>query len=162
MNKDSYHSMKRGLVLSLVVHVIFLGWGAVHLINPISLPQQLEAVPVTLAPLSQEFSSQQGALNVPVREIPAVKPTTKPQEKEDAHHFGEGKIDSLAPFKPDEKPQIVETTSPPSGEESALEKPSPELIQQEISEVKTEVASKVVPEVPMESLQEDVSKVVPE
>ncbi|WP_208433803.1 cell envelope biogenesis protein TolA [Bartonella taylorii] len=162
MNKDSYHSMKRGLVLSLAAHVIFLGLGVVHLINPISLPQKLEAVPVTLAPVSQELFSQQGALNAPVHEIPAVKPTTKPQEKEDAHHFGEGQIDNLAPFKRDEKPRPIETTPPPSGEESALEKPSSELTQQELTEAKTEVTSKVMPEAPLESPQEVAPKVVPE
>ncbi|WP_208432989.1 cell envelope biogenesis protein TolA [Bartonella taylorii] len=162
MNKDSYHSMKRGLVLSLAAHVIFLGLGAVHLINPVSLPQKLEAVPVTLAPVSQELFSQQGALNAPVHEIPAVKPTTKPQEKEDAHHFGEGQMDSPAPFKRDEKLRPVETTPPPSGEESALEKPSPELTQQELTEAKTEVTPKVVSEMPLESPQEVAPKVVSE
>ncbi|USP02299.1 cell envelope biogenesis protein TolA [Bartonella taylorii] len=161
MNKDSYHSMKRGLVLSLAAHVIFLGLGVVHLINPISLPQKLEAVPVTLAPVSQELFSQQGALNAPVHEIPAVKPTTKPQEKEDAHHFGEGQIDSPAPFKRDEKPRPIETTPPPSGEESALEKPSPELTQQELTEAKTEVTPKVVPEVPLE-LQKNEEIILPQ
>ncbi|MDD9334319.1 MAG: hypothetical protein PV354_11955, partial [Bartonella sp.] len=77
-------SMKRGLALSLAAHVIFLSWGAVQLINPASLPQQLEAIPITLAPLSQEFFSKQGALNAPMAAISAVKPTTKPQEKEEA------------------------------------------------------------------------------
>ncbi|WP_208437005.1 cell envelope biogenesis protein TolA [Bartonella taylorii] len=165
MNKDSYHSMKRGLALSLVAHVIFLSWGAVYFINPVSLPQQLEAIPITLAPLTQELSSQQGAVNAPLREIPAVKPTVKPQEKEDAHHVGEGQIDSSAPFKPKEKPRPIETTPSPSEEEK-----TPELTEQELTAAKIEIplekapeaVSEVVPEIPLEKAPEAASEVVPE
>ncbi|MCZ2157997.1 cell envelope biogenesis protein TolA, partial [Bartonella sp. 220] len=172
MNKDSYHSMKRGLALSLVIHGILLSWASVHFISVVSLPQQLEAIPITLAPLTQELSSQQGAAEAPVGEIPAIKPTTKPQEKEDARHFGEGKIDSLAPFKPNEKPRIIEATPPSSGEKNPLEKPLPELTEQEFSQAKTEMppkieppqedASKLMPDAPLEPPQEDTPGLKPE
>ncbi|WP_409361147.1 hypothetical protein ACRPOS_007650 [Bartonella heixiaziensis] len=175
MNKDSYHSMKRGLTLSLAAHVLFLSWGAVHLINPVSLPQQLEAIPITLAPLTQELSSKQGALNAPVGEIPAVKPTTKPQEKEEAHHFGEGQVDNLAPFKRDEKPRPVETTSSPSGPSPSGEENAPEkLVSQpkgqefletkaeQIPENPQEVTEKVMPEEIPEVPQQSDQKVMPE
>ncbi|WP_273759258.1 cell envelope biogenesis protein TolA [Bartonella sp. ML70XJBT.G] len=166
MNKGSYHSMKRGLALSLALHVVFVSWGAITFIHPVSLPQQLEAIPITLAPLTQELSSQQGSVNAPLRAIPAVKPTTKPQEKEDARHVGEGQIDSSAPFKPKEKPRTVETTPSPSGEEKAPEKTLPELTKPELSETETplersEDTPKVMPEVPLER-QEDTPKVMPE
>ncbi|WP_375671772.1 MULTISPECIES: cell envelope integrity protein TolA [unclassified Bartonella] len=160
MNKDSYHSMKRGLALSLVVHVIFLSWGAVQFTNSVSLPQPLEAIPITLAPLVDEFSSQQGAVKAPIRAIPAVKPTMQPQEKEDARHIGEGQIDSLAPFQPKEKPRPVETASPPSSENTS-ETSAPELTKPELLEAKTEDAPKVAPEMPLEAL-EDAPKVAPE
>ncbi|OLL43655.1 hypothetical protein [Bartonella henselae] len=169
MNRDSYHSMKRGLALSLVVHVIFLSWGSIYFTNPVSLPQQLEAVPIILAPVTEEFASQQGALNAPVRAIPAVKPTTKPQEKEDARHFGEGQIDSLAPFKPKEKPRSVETTPSSSGEEKASEKSLPVIREQELRETKAEkvsekpleVAEKIAPASPEEVHPEVAEKVTP-
>ncbi|UJM43871.1 cell envelope biogenesis protein TolA [Bartonella henselae] len=169
MNRDSYHSMKRGLALSLVVHVIFLSWGSIYFTNPVSLPQQLEAVPIILAPVTEEFASQQGALNAPVRAIPAVKPTTKPQEKEDARHFGEGQIDSLAPFKPKEKPRSVETTPSSSGEEKASEKSLPVIREQELRETKAEkvsekpleVAEKVTPASPEGVYPEVSEKVTP-
>ncbi|WP_375678949.1 MULTISPECIES: cell envelope biogenesis protein TolA [unclassified Bartonella] len=160
MNKDSYHSMKRGLALSLVVHVIFLSWGAVQFTNSVSLPQPLEAIPITLAPLVDEFSSQQGAVKAPIRAIPAVKPTMQPQEKEDARHIGEGQIDSLAPFQPKEKLRPVETASPPSSENTS-ETFAPELTKPELLEAKTEDAPKVAPEMPLEAL-EDAPKVAPE
>ncbi|MBX4335830.1 cell envelope biogenesis protein TolA [Bartonella raoultii] len=151
MNKDSYHSMKRGLALSLAVHVIFLSWGAVHFTTPVSLPKPLEAISITLAPLDEKLSYQQGALDAPVRAIPAVKPTTKPQEQEEAHYVGEGKIDNLAPFKPKEKPRDVKATPPPPSEaEMVAEKPVPRLKTQELLEEKTE-------EMPEISLQETLA-----
>ncbi|WP_375660653.1 cell envelope biogenesis protein TolA [Bartonella sp. CL71SXKL] len=160
MNKDSYHSMKRGLALSLVVHVIFLSWGAIQFTSSVSLPQPLEAIPITLAPLVDEFSSQQGAVKAPIRAVPAVKPTMQPQEKEDARHIGEGQIDSLAPFQPKEKPRPVETASPPSSENTS-ETFAPELTKPELLEAKTEDAPKVAPEMPLEA-PEDAPKVAPE
>ncbi|WP_375674842.1 cell envelope biogenesis protein TolA [Bartonella sp. AP9QHHD] len=161
MNKDSYHSMKRGLALSLVVHVIFLSWGAVQFTNSVSLPQPLEAIPITLAPLVDEFSSQQGAVKAPIRAIPAVKPTMQPQEKEDARHIGEGQIDSLAPFQPEEKLRPVETASPPSSENTS-ETFAPELTKPELLEAKTEDAPKAAPEMPLEAPPEDAPKAAPE
>ncbi|WP_375634427.1 MULTISPECIES: cell envelope biogenesis protein TolA [unclassified Bartonella] len=160
MNKDSYHSMKRGLALSLVVHVIFLSWGAIQFTSSVSLPQPLEAIPITLAPLVDEFSSQQGAVKAPIRAIPAIKPTMQPQEKEDARHIGEGQIDSLAPFQPKEKLRPVETASPPSSENTS-ETFAPELTKPELLEAKTEDAPKVAPEMPLEA-PEDAPKVAPE
>ncbi|WP_375654368.1 MULTISPECIES: cell envelope biogenesis protein TolA [unclassified Bartonella] len=161
MNKDSYHSMKRGLALSLVVHVIFLSWGAIQFTSSVSLPQPLEAIPITLAPLVDEFSSQQGAVKAPIRAVPAVKPTMQPQEKEDARHIGEGQIDSLAPFQPKEKPRPVETASPPSSENTS-ETFAPELTKPELLEAKTEDAPKVAPEMPLEAPPEDAPKAAPE
>ncbi|WP_375645663.1 cell envelope biogenesis protein TolA [Bartonella sp. AA56HLJMS] len=161
MNKDSYHSMKRGLALSLVVHVIFLSWGAIQFTSSVSLPQPLEAIPITLAPLVDEFSSQQGAVKAPIRAIPAVKPTMQPQEKEDARHIGEGQIDSLAPFQPEEKLRPVETASPPSSENTS-ETFAPELTKPELLEAKTEDAPKVAPEMPLEAPPEDAPKAAPE
>ncbi|WP_375670674.1 cell envelope biogenesis protein TolA [Bartonella sp. SD1336NMGDW] len=160
MNKDSYHSMKRGLALSLVVHVIFLSWGAVQFTSSVSLPQPLEAIPITLAPLVDELSSQQGSVKAPIRAIPAVKPTMQPPEKEDARHIGEGQIDSLAPFQPKEKLRSVETASlPPS--KNTSETFAPELTKPELLEAKTEDTPKVAPEMPL-STPEDTPKVAPE
>ncbi|QEE08123.1 cell envelope biogenesis protein TolA [Bartonella kosoyi] len=155
MNKDSYHSMKRGLVLSLVVHVILISWGAVQFTNSVSLPQPLEAIPITLAPVSEEFSSQQGAVEAPLHAIPAVKPTTAPQEIEDARHIGEGQRDSLAPFQPKEKPRPVETIPPLPSDPSETSKLT------ESVEAKTEGVPKVAPEMPLQAL-EDAPKVAPE
>ncbi|EJF76326.1 hypothetical protein ME7_00870, partial [Bartonella birtlesii LL-WM9] len=157
MNKDSYHSMKRGLALSLGIHVIFIIWGAISFINPVSLPQQLEVIPITLAPLSQELSSQQGAVDAPLRAIPAVKPTIQPQEKEDARHVGEGEMDSLMPFKEKEKPRFIETASSLLGQEKTPEKPLEELTKAEREETKIEA----LPE-RLEQKVETVAEALPE
>ncbi|WP_273723812.1 cell envelope integrity protein TolA [Bartonella sp. AU18XJBT] len=160
MNKDSYHSMKRGLALSLVVHVIFLSWGAIQFTSSVSLPQSLEAIPITLSPLVDELSSQRGAVKAPIRAIPAVKPTMQPQEKEDARHIGEGQIDSLAPFQPKEKLRPVETASlPPS--KNTSETLTPELTKPELLEAKTEDAPKIAPETPLKA-SEEVPKPAPD
>ncbi|WP_026501010.1 cell envelope integrity/translocation protein TolA [Bartonella elizabethae] len=162
MNKDSYHSMKRGLVLSLVVHVILISWGAVQFTNSVSLPQPLEAIPITLAPISEEFSSQQGAVEASLHAIPAVKPTTAPQEIEDARHIGEGQRDSLAPFQPKEKPRPVETTPPPPSnpsEPSKLAEPV-EAKTEEISKA-AEETPKLASEMPVEAVEE-APKLAPE
>ncbi|WP_175869253.1 cell envelope integrity protein TolA [Bartonella gabonensis] len=162
MNKDSYHSMKRGLVLSLVVHVILISWGVVQFTNFVSLPQPLEAIPITLAPVSEEFSSQQGAVEAPLRAIPAVKPTTAPQEIEDARHIGEGQRDSLVPFQPKEKPRPVETTPPPPSNPSKPSKltESVEAKIEEISKTPKE-ALKIAQEVPLKA-PEDAPKIASE
>ncbi|WP_254474968.1 cell envelope biogenesis protein TolA [Bartonella sp. B1098] len=162
MNKDSYHSMKRGLALSLVVHVIFLGWGVVQFTNSVSLPQPLEAIPITLAPVSEEFSSQQGDVKAPLHAIPAVKPTTAPQEIEDARHIGEGQRDSLAPFQPKEKPRPVETTLPPPSNPSEPSKltESVEAKTEDISKA-AEETPKLAPEMPVEAVEE-APKLAPE
>ncbi|EJF87651.1 hypothetical protein MCY_00105, partial [Bartonella rattimassiliensis 15908] len=170
MNKDSYHSMKRGLALSLIVHVIFLSWGAVQFTSSVSLPQQLETIPITLAPLVEVFSSQQGAVKAPIHAVPAVKSAAQPQEKEDAQHVGEGQIDSLMPFRPKEKPRFVETTSSPAVEDKKLEKSLPELTEQELSKAKIETpleptpetSSEVMPQMPLEPTPETSSEVMPQ
>ncbi|WP_074381567.1 cell envelope biogenesis protein TolA [Bartonella doshiae] len=173
MNKNASHSMKRSLALSFIAHLILLSFGIIHFTNPVSLPQQqLEALSITLAPLSQELSSQKGALNAPVREVSAVKPTTKPQKKEEAQHFGEGQVDVLAPLKPKEKPRDIDTTPIPSGKESASEKPS-SVKEQELPETKAEeapkepvsepqeVAPEVMPKEPVSEPQEVAPEVMP-
>ncbi|WP_455476279.1 hypothetical protein [Bartonella sp. B17] len=154
MNNYSHYGMKQSLALSLAVHAILLGLGAVHLTNPISLQQQqLEAISVTLAPLEQEISFQQGVFNAPVHAVSAVKPTTKPQKKEEAYHFGDGQVDSSAPLKLKEKPRDVEVASAPSGEERALETNTetlPEVPQEEMQEIAPEPSSAA----PLEEMQE--------
>ncbi|EJF92111.1 hypothetical protein [Bartonella melophagi] len=122
MNTSSHHSMKKSLAFSLAAHIVILIWGEIHLIHPTSFPQhQLEAIPITLAPLDQELASTQGSENAPFNERPAPKPTTQPQEKENAHHIGDGKLDSQTPLKPKEKLQNknVETTPLSFGEKDA-------------------------------------------
>ncbi|WP_455482668.1 cell envelope biogenesis protein TolA [Bartonella sp. B35(2025)] len=171
MNKDSYHSMKRGLALSLAVHIILFGFGIIHLTTPVHLSQQqLEAIPITLASLDQELSSQQGAFDAPVHEIPSVKSTSKPQEIEKAQHVGDGQVDSAIRFKPKEKLWHVETTQPISGEKSILEKSSSLLKAEKLLETKAEEitktlqedAAKVMSAVPAAAPQEDTAKAISE
>lgn len=124
MEKNSHHSMKWSLAFSFAAHILFLILGMMHFIHLPSLPShQMEAVSITLAPLSQELSLQQGSLSAPPDESPAPKPTTKPQEKEQARHVGDGKMDLAAPLKKREKPRQIDAASPTFGEKDAAELP---------------------------------------
>ncbi|KEG21400.1 hypothetical protein [Bartonella bacilliformis] len=124
MEKNSHHSMKWSLAFSFAAHIIFLILGMMHFIHSPSLPShQLEAVPITLTPLSQELSLQQGSLNAPPGESPALNPTTKLQEKEQARHVGDGEMDLAAPFKKQEKLRQIDAASPIFGEKDAAELP---------------------------------------
>jgi len=83
---------------------------------------QTQALPVTLVPLEDEMQLTQGAREETVKETPAPKPTSKPQEIEQAQHIGDGDIDTNAPLNPQEKPREVEVaaanTTPPEREEN--------------------------------------------
>ncbi|AGF75019.1 TolA protein [Bartonella australis AUST/NH1] len=179
MNKDLHHNTKWSLILSLAAHVILLSWGSVHFINSVPLPQQqLEAISVTLAPLDQELSFQQGSLNAPLRENPAPRPTMKPQDEEDARHIGDETIDNLSPLNPKEKLQHIDATVPPSGEEEdTLKALVPPLKEQELLEPETspqiteneaiippKEPDPAAPQVPMTPVQEpeSVAPLVPE
>nr|CDP79402.1 TolA protein [Bartonella schoenbuchensis]CDP79469.1 TolA protein [Bartonella schoenbuchensis] len=149
MNISSHHSMKKSLAFSLAAHIAILIWGGIHLTHPTSFPQhQLEAIPITLAPLDQELASAQGSENAPFNERPAPKPTTRPQEKEDAHHIGDGKLDTKAPLKPKEKLQNknVETTPLSFGEKDASETQAQSLTTPEKQEIKTQTPPQTTPE----------------
>ncbi|WP_455477966.1 cell envelope biogenesis protein TolA [Bartonella sp. B10] len=170
MDKDPYHNMKQGLVLSLVAHALLLSLGVVHITTHLRLPpQQLETIPITLASLDQELSLQQGELNVSEREISAVKPTIKPQEKEEAQHVGDGQVDNFIRFNPKEKLRHVETTLPLSGEEPALEKnllslqeESPKTKAESVLNSPPEDAAETAPEVTPASPPEDAAETAPE
>ncbi|MCZ2328820.1 hypothetical protein [Bartonella sp. F02] len=136
--------MKRALVLSLTVHLILLILMGMHLTNPIPFsPQPLDTIPITLAPLNEEVALQQGLLQAPFKEHPAPKPTTKPQEKENAQHVGDGTVDTLSPFKPKEKPRQVDTPPAPSQEKVVPETLESSHTTKDIQETKTDVSSKV-------------------
>ncbi|AQX20425.1 cell envelope biogenesis protein TolA [Bartonella sp. WD16.2] len=150
MNTSSHHSMKKSLAFSLAAHIAILTLGGMHLTHSTSFPQhQLEAIPITLAPLDQELASAQGSENAPFNERPAPKPTTWPQEKEDAHHIGDGTLDSQTPLKPKEKLQNknVETTPLSFGEKDASETKAQSLTTPKIQETKTQSSPQTTPEI---------------
>ncbi|MCZ2203655.1 cell envelope biogenesis protein TolA [Bartonella sp. A05] len=149
MDKNSYHSMKGSLALSLAAHIVLIIWGGVHLTNSNIPPQQkLEAVPITLAPFEKELALQQGSSSALPNENSKPKPTTKPPEKEDVHHIGDGIVDNIAPFKPKEKPRRVEAALSTSGKKDVPETPVPPLKTKELLEEKVEVLpTEITPEI---------------
>ncbi|WP_455476895.1 cell envelope biogenesis protein TolA [Bartonella sp. B41] len=151
MNKGSYHDMKRGLAFSLVAHVALLSLGVFHFTSVVHLPQQkTEAVTVTLASFGKELSFSKGVLNAPVHEVSSVKPTTKPQKKEEALHVGDEQLDSPLPFIPKEKQRYVD---------AAPEVSLPLMKTQESSETKVgdflEDPQKIVQQVGLEVFEKE-------
>ncbi|ENN90291.1 hypothetical protein [Bartonella bovis] len=157
MNTNSHHTMKKSLAFSLAAHIAILTWGGMHLTHSTSFPQhQLEAIPITLAPLDQELASAQGSQNAPFNERPAPKPTAQPQEKEDARHIGDGTLDSKAPLKPKEKlqNQNVETTPLSFGEKDASQQEVPPLTTPEKQKTKVEPSPQTTPEITSKATDE--------
>jgi len=118
--------MKPGLTISIIAHAVILGWGLVVLSHPMQFDaQENEALPVTLVPIGDTMSVQKGELNASNDEKPAPTPTTKPDEKIDATHIGDGQVDTDTPLKPKEKPRKVETSSPKAGAPEAKDNVAP-------------------------------------
>lgn len=112
--------MKAGLITSATLHAIILGWGMFIFTSPMSVdPVEMEALPISLVPLADETSIKKGDKTAEKGEKPAPKKTTKPEIKPDAKHVGDGKVDTAAPLKPQEKPREVQTPPPPSGKPDA-------------------------------------------
>ncbi|OPB30238.1 hypothetical protein [Bartonella sp. WD12.1] len=168
MNTSSHHNMKKSLAFSLAAHIAILTLGGMHLTHSTSFPQhQFEAIPITLSPLDQELASAKGSENAPFNERPAPKPTTWPQEKEDARHIGDGTLDSQTPLKPKEKLQNknVETTPLSFGEKDASETQAQSLTTPEIQETKTQSSPQTTPEITSkttEKIQKNENITLPE
>ncbi|MDD9330052.1 MAG: cell envelope biogenesis protein TolA, partial [Bartonella sp.] len=106
----------------------------------------LEIAPITLSSLDQELTVQEGSSNAPPLEDSAPKPTTQPQEKEDAHHFGEGTMDLQAPFQPKEKVQSMDATPSSFGQQDVSDIPESSLKTQNLTTTETESLLHSVPE----------------
>ncbi|MCL6229191.1 cell envelope biogenesis protein TolA [Bartonella bilalgolemii] len=139
MEKGPHHSMKKSLALSFALHFILFSWGIMHFTPSSSFMQQpLEIAPITLSSLDQELAFQEGSSNAPPLEDSAPKPTTQPQEKEDARHFGEGTMDLQAPFQPKEKLQHMDVTPSSFGQQEASDIPESSLKTQKFTKTETE------------------------
>ncbi|AQX21913.1 Cell division and transport-associated protein TolA [Bartonella sp. CDC_skunk] len=147
MEKGSHHGMKKSLTLSFALHFILFSWGIIHS-TPSSpfMQHPLEMAPITLSSLDQELAVQEGSSNAPPLEDSAPKPTTQPQEKEDARHFGEGTMDLQAPFQPKEKVQSIDATPSSFGQQDASDIPETSLKTQNLTTTETEALFHPVPE----------------
>lgn len=112
--------MKVGLATSVAAHALVLTWGLISLSSPAEYNTEItEALPVSLVPIADQTSIQKGEITAPKAEKGAPKPTTKPVEKPDAQHVGDGKVDNEAPLKPKEKDRDVDAAPTPSGSPDA-------------------------------------------
>lgn len=117
--------MKQSFALSLIAHTILLIFLGIHLTDSVPVPRQYtETIPITLLPIDQTLSLQQGSptTSFDKEQTPAPKPTTKQPEEEEARHIGDERVDSLTPFKVRKKLQkshtIPANTAPSSSEKT--------------------------------------------
>ncbi|WP_279088868.1 hypothetical protein [Bartonella apis] len=158
--------MKAGLATSVAAHALILTWGLISLSSPADFNAEVtEALPVSLVPIAETTSIQKGELTASKENKAAPKPTTKPVEKPDAEHVGDGKVDNEAPLKPKEKDRDVDATPPPSGTPDADPNPVPPTKTPETkpdNTPKPEEKPKVEEQKPEESAKPDQAEPKPE
>ncbi|MBH9975064.1 MULTISPECIES: hypothetical protein [Bartonella] len=158
--------MKAGLATSVAAHALILTWGLISLSSPADFNAEVtEALPVSLVPIAETTSIQKGELTASKENKAAPKPTTKPVEKPDAEHVGDGKVDNEAPLKPKEKDRDVDATPPPSGAPDADPNPVPPTKTPETkpdNTPKPEEKPKVEEQKPEESSKPDKAEPKPE
>lgn len=119
--------MKAGLITSVTLHAVLLGFGLVSLSAPRAFEVgDVEALPVDIIPIESITQVQQGDKKAPMAEKPAPVPTTKPEVVADAQKVGDNSVDTDAPPTPVEKPRPVKAAEapPPSPE------PAPKPVEQ--------------------------------
>lgn len=118
--------MKVGLSSSVAFHIAVIGFGLLTFSNPKAFDvSDSESFPVDIVPIEELTQIQQGEKSAPKKEISAPKPSTRPDQVEDAQHVGDQKVDLKTPPRPDEKPKPVETAEAPKSEPVPAQKPEP-------------------------------------
>lgn len=123
--------MKAGLITSVTLHAVLLGFGLVSLSAPSAFEvADVEALPVDIIPVESITQIQQGDKKAPMAEKPAPLPTSKPDVVPDAQKVGDNKIDLDTPPTPVEKPRPVKAAEAPA--------PSPEPAPKPVEQKKPE------------------------
>lgn len=120
--------MRAGFATSVVLHAALIAFGLVSLGSPKPLDAgAMESLPVDIVPLEELTQIQEGDKTASLSEMPAPKPTTKPESVPDAKTTGDNDTDLATPPTPEAKPQEVKTASaPPPPAPSAKPEPPPE------------------------------------
>lgn len=127
--------MKAGLITSVTLHAVLLGFGLISLSAPRAFEvADVEALPVDIVPVESITQIQQGDKKAPMAEKPAPVPTTKPEVVADAQKVGDNSVDLDTPPTPVEKPRPVKSAdAPPPSPEPAprpVEDSKPEPVKQ--------------------------------
>lgn len=127
--------MKAGLITSVTLHAVLLGFGLISLSAPRAFEvADVEALPVDIVPVESMTQIQQGDKKAPMAEKPAPVPTTKPEVVADAQKVGDNSVDLDTPPTPVEKPRPVKSAdAPPPSPEPAprpVEDSKPEPVKQ--------------------------------
>lgn len=123
--------MKAGLITSVTLHAVLLGFGLVSLSAPSAFEvADVEALPVDIIPVESITQIQQGDKKAPMAEKPAPLPTEKPEVVADAQKVGDNAVDLDTPPTPVEKPRPVKAAEAPA--------PSPEPAPKPVEQKKPE------------------------
>jgi len=113
---------------------------------------QTEALPITLVPLEEDMQLVQGDQQAQPDIPPAPKPATKPQEKEQAIHVGDGSLDRNAPLNPRERPREVEVASAQSA--PPQERQDPVTSQEQMTAEEAKMPNLTPPQLPAQAPQQ--------
>jgi len=126
--------MRMGLILSGLLHLTIIGFGIFTIAGARFDHEALDIEPIAieLAPIADAMALREGDKQASIELAAAPKPTEKPEINQQANHVGDGKVDSAAPLKPQERVREVEappppekTTAPPTQETAIVEKTTP-------------------------------------
>ena len=117
--------MKAGLITSVTLHAMLLGFGLVSLTAPRAFEvADVEALPVDIIPVESITQVQQGDKKAPMAEKPAPVPTSKPDVVAEAQKVGDNSVDLDTPPTPVEKPRPVKAAEAPPPSPEPAPKPA--------------------------------------
>jgi len=117
--------MKAGLITSVTLHAMLLGFGLVSLTAPRAYEvADIEALPVDIIPVESITQVQQGDKKAPMAEKPAPLPTSKPEVVAEAQKVGDNSVDLDTPPTPVEKPRPVKAAEAPPPSPEPAPKPA--------------------------------------
>ncbi|MCT7377284.1 cell envelope integrity protein TolA [Chelativorans salis] len=133
--------MKTGLVTSVTMHAVLLGFGIFSLSAPRAYEvADVEALPVDIVPVDSLSQVQEGDKKAPLRQKPTPTPTERPDIVENAQKTGEADTDQKTPPTPEVRPKPVEERT---AESAPAPKPQPKPVEKPAEETEQAKAENV-------------------
>lgn len=165
--------MRAGIVTSVTLHALVLGWGLVSLSTPASFEvEDVEALPIELVSIEELTQIQEGAEDAPKDGPASVAPTAPPTPDPDAVNEGNKERDQSTPETETQKAAEVEEARLPDPAEAPIPRPAPreepKPVVEDTPEPEATPATEVAPqpepkqEVTETAIEELIAKAEPE